>query len=176
MSDDHASVGELGMRWWRNAIDADTGRARRTRAALRRADTPLAVLGVSAVHELHGALSEAGHGMHHRPDWPDRLAVIAVALAHVKDGRGAAAARRFGAGDPPPLSAIRFNALIRAEAPRDVMRPLVRALKVIDGGTDVRRLVKDLYWWNDRIRTEWCFEYYGATDAKPLQQGEETRT
>ena len=176
MSDDHASVGELGMRWWRNAINADTGRARRTRAELRRADTPLAVLGVSAVHELHSALSGTGHGMHHRPDWPDRLAVIAVALAHVKDGRGAAAARRFGAGDPPPLSAIRFNALIRTEAPRHLMLPLVRALNVIDGGADVRRLVQDLYWWNDRTRTEWCFDYYGATDAKPLQQGEETRT
>lgn len=176
MSDNHPSVGDVGMRWWRNAIDADTGRARRTRAGLRRADTPLAVLGVSAVHELHGALSETGHGMHHRTDWPDRLSMIAVALAHVNDGRGAAAARRFGAGDPPPLSAIRFNSLIRAETPRDLMLPLVRALKVIDGGADVRRLVKDLYWWNDRIRTEWCFEYYGATDAKPLQQGEETRT
>ena len=41
---------------------------------------------------------------HHRVDGPDRLALIAVALAHVKEGRGAAAARRFGAGDPPPLS------------------------------------------------------------------------
>jgi len=176
MSDDHPSVGEVGIRWWRNAINAETGRARRTRAVLRRADTPLAVLGVSAVHDLNRALGDAGHQLRHRADGPDRLALIAVALAHMKDGQGATAARRFGAGDPPQLSPIRFNALIRAEAPRDLIRPLARALGIIGGGADVRKLAKDLYWWNERIRTEWCFDYHGATDAKPSFEDEETRT
>ena len=167
MSDDHPPVGEIGMRWWRSAINADTGRTRRTRAELRRADTPLAVLGVSAVHDLNRALKDAGYGLHHRADGPDRLALIAVALAHVNEGRGAAAARRFGAGVPPPLSSIRFNSLIRTEAPRELIRPLVRALKIIGGSTDARKLTRDLYWWNERVRTNWCFDYYGATDAKP---------
>ena len=63
MSDDHPSVGEIGMKWWHSAIHADTGRARKTRAELRRADTPLAALGVSAVHDLNRALEDAGHGL-----------------------------------------------------------------------------------------------------------------
>ncbi len=176
MNDDHPSVGEIGMRWWRSAINADTGRSRRTRAELRRADTPLAVLGVSAVHDLNRALKDSGYRLHHRADGPDRLALIAVALAHVTDGRGAAAARRFGAGEPPPLSSIRFNTLIRTEAPRGLIRPLVRALKIVGGSTDVRKLTRDLFWWNDRVRTDWCFDYYGATDAKPLEEDEETPT
>lgn len=173
MSDDHPPVGEIGMRWWRSAIHADTGHARKARAELRRAGTPLAVLGVSAVHDLHRALCDAGHGLHRRADGPDRLALIAVALAHVKEP-GAAAARRFGAGDPPPLSPIRFNALIRAEAPRDLIRPLSRALGIIGGGADVRKLAEDLYWWNEQTRTEWCFDYHGAADAKPTLEDEET--
>ncbi len=164
------------MRWWRNAIDAETGRARRARAVLRRADTPLAVLGVSAVHDLNRALCDTGHELRRRADGPDRLALIAVALAHMKDGQGAAAARRFGAGDPPPLSPIRFNALIRTEAPRDLIRPLARALGIVGGSADVRKLAEDLYWWNERIRTEWCFDYHGAADAKPSFEDEETRT
>ena len=176
MSDSHPSVGDIGMKWWLRAIAADTGHTRKTRAELRRADTPLTALVVSAVHDLNRALKDAGHGLHHRADGPDRLALIAVALAHVKDGRGAAAARRFGAGDPPPLSSIRFNTLIRTEAPRDLIRPLVRALKIIDGRTDARKLTRDLYWWNERVRTGWCFDYYGVTDAKPLDEDEETPT
>ena len=176
MSDDHPPVGEIGMRWWRSAINADTGRTRRTRAELRRADTPLAVLGVAAVHDLNRALKDAGYGLHHRADGPDRLVLIAVALAHVNEGRGAAAAWRFGVGVPPPLSSIRFNSLIRTEAPRELIRPLVRALKIIGGSTDARKLTRDLYWWNERVRTDWCFDYYGATDAKPLEKDEETPT
>ena len=176
MSDEHPSIGEVGMSWWRSNIDADTGRARKARAELRRADTPLAALGVSAVHDLNRDLCDAGHGLRHRADGPDRLALIAVALAHMKDGRGAAAALRFGAGDPPPLSPIRFNALIRAEAPRDLIRPLTRALGIIGGSADVRKLAEDLYWWNERTRTEWCFDYHGAADAKPSFEDEETRT
>ena len=176
MSDDRPSVGDIGMRWWLSAIAADTGHTRKTRAELRRADTPLAALGVSAVHDLNRALNDAGHGLHHRADGPDRLALIAVALAHVKEGRGAAAARGFGAGDPPPLSSIRFNSLIRTKAPRELIRPLVRALKIIGGRTDARKLARDLYWWNERVRTAWCFDYYGATGAKPSDEDEETLT
>ncbi len=174
MSDECPSIGEVGVRWWRSNIDADTGRARKARAELRRADTPLAVLGVSAVHDLNRDLCDAGHGLHHRADGPDRLALIAAVLAHVREP-GAAAARRFGAGDPPSLSQIRFNALIRAEAPRDLIRPLTRALGIIGGSAGVRKLAEDLYWWDERTRTEWCFDYYGAADAKPSFEDQETR-
>ena len=174
MIDKRSCAGDICARWWRSAINVDTGRARKTRAELRRADTPLAVLGVSAVHDLNRILEEVGYGLCHRPDGPDRLALIAVVLAHVKEGRGATAARRFGAGDPKPLSVLRFNTLIRAETPRELIRPLVRALAIIGGSTDVRKLADDLYWWNDRVRTDWCFDYYGASNAKPVVEDEET--
>ena len=173
MTDKRSSAGDICARWWRSAIDADTGHARNTRAELRRADTPLAVLGVSAVHDLNRELEEAGYRLRHHIDGPDRLALIAVVLAHVKEGRGANAARRFGAGVPKPLSVLRFNTLIRTNSLRELIRPLVRALAIIGGSTDVRKLADDLYWWNDRVRTEWCFDYYGASDAKPVVEDEE---
>lgn len=174
MSEKHGSVGDICLSWWLGEVAADTGRSRKTRAELRRADTPLAVLGVSTVHDLNRELTNAG--LHKRTDWSDRLSLIAVALAHVKEGRGETLARRFGAGDPPRLSRIRFNALIGMERPRDLIRPLVRALAVVGGSADVRQLAQDLYWWGDRVRTDWCFEYYGSADAKPNSDNEETDT
>ena len=90
-----------------------------------------------------------------------------MSLAHLKEDLGATVAQRFGAGDPKALSSLRFNALIRAREPRRLMRPLARALQVAKGSANVRRLAADLYWWNDKTRANWCFDYHGAADAKP---------
>jgi len=174
MSEKYGSVGDICLNWWLSEIATDMGHARRTRAELRRADTPLAVLGVSTVHDLNRELTKVG--LHNRTDWPDRLSLIAVALAHVKEGYGEKLARRFGAGDPPKLSRIRFNALIGTERPRDLIRHLVRALAIVGGSANARQLAHDLYWWDDHVRTGWCFEYYGAADAKPNSENEETDT
>ena len=176
MSNDRPSVGNICANWWHKAINADTGRTRKTRAELRRTDRPLAVLGVEAVHDLNRELDAAGYRLRQKPDGPDRLALIAVALAHVKEGRGATAAHRFGAGNRKPLSEMRFNALIRTDTPRELIRPLVRALTIIGGGADVRKLANDLYWWGDKVRTDWCFDYYDASDTKPPAHDEETQT
>ena len=167
------SLGQICKGWWVSCIAADTGAARRTRAELRRADSVTDALGVSATHELHRRLVEAGHDLRKRRDGPDCLALIAVALAQVTDDMGATAAQRFGAGDPKALSGLRFNTLIRAKEPRQLMRPLVRALAIVKGGANVRRLAADLYWWNDATRTNWCFDYHGATAARPV--AEETK-
>ena len=180
MNNDQPSVGEICHCWWQEDIAEDIGSARRTRAELRRASTPLEVLGISAVHNLNQKLASEGYRLRNRADGPDRLALIAMALASVKKDTKDTAARRFGAGDPKLLNPIRFNALIRAEAPRDLARPLVRALAMIEDGVSVRKLANDLYWWNNNkvcdVRTDWCFDYYGATGAMPNVKGEEAKT
>lgn len=153
--------------WWATCVASDTGAARQARAQLRRAASVTDALGIGATHELNRRLAAAGHDLRNRRDGPDRLALIAVALAQVTDDLGASAAQRFGAGKPKALNGLRFNALIRAKEPRQLMRPLARALRIINGGANVRRLGADLYWWNDTTRTNWCFDYHGATDARP---------
>ena len=174
MSGDSLSVGEICYRWWRTAIAADTGRARKTRAELRRADTPLAILGVSAVHDLYRSLAEAGYDLRRQEEGPDRLALLAVTLANLNEGKGAVAARRFGVGKSPPLSAIRFETIIRTEAPRDLIRPIVRALAIIDGRADLRALAQDLFCWDEETRASWCFDYHSASGARPFLEDEET--
>ena len=84
----------------------------------------------------------------------DRLALIVVALAQVTQDQRETAAQRFGAGEPKTLRGLRFDALIRAKEPRQLMRPLARALRLVKGGANVRKLATDLYWWNDR-----CFRH-----------------
>lgn len=166
MTESH-SLGKTCRDWWAISLAAETAAARQARAHLRRASSVADALGIAATHDLNGRLSAAGHDLRKRRDGPDRLALIAVALAHVTEDLGAAAAQRFGAGDPKALSGLRFTGLIRSKDPRQLMRPLARALRLVKGGANVRRLAADLYWWNDITRTKWCFEYHGAADAKP---------
>ena len=164
------SPAEICKVWWATCIAAETGGARQARAELRRAASATDALGVSATHELNRQLVSAGYDLRKHRNGPDRLALIAVALAHVTEDLGPSAAQRFGAGDPKVLSGLRFNALIRAKEPRQLLRPLARALRLIKGGANVRRLAADLYWWIDATRTNWCFDYHGATDAKPTPE------
>ena len=169
MKDTHFLAG-VCKDWWTTCIAADTGAARQARAELRRVASVTDALGISATHELHRRLTGAGYDLRKRRDGPDRLALIAVALAQVTEDLGATAAQRFGSGDPKALSGLRFNALIRAKEPRRLMRPLTRALRIIRGGANVCKLAADLYWWSDTTRTNWCFDYHGASDAKPIPE------
>ena len=107
-------------------------------------------------------------------DWHRRLALIAIALAHAADHRTESAAQRFGGGEPKALSGIRFDALIRAKEPGQLLRPLVRSLQLVDGSVNVAKLATDLYWWNDKVRTDWCFDYHGAAYAKPTASEKES--
>ena len=161
------SPGTVCKNWWVACIAADRGAARQARAELRRAESVTDALAVSATHDLNRRLADAEYDLRKRRDGPDRLALIAVALAQLTEDLGATAAQRFGSGDPKALSGLRFNALIRAREPRELMRPLARALRIIKGGANVRKLAADLYWWTDTTRTNWCFDFHGARDAKP---------
>ena len=164
---DTHSLSEICKNWWATCIAAETGAARQARAELRRSTNVTDALGVLATHELNRRLVGAGHDLRKRPD---RLALIAVMLAHVTQDQLETAAQRFGSGEPKALSGLRFDAIIRVREPRELMRPLARALRLIKGAANVRKLAADLYWWNDKTRADWCFDYHGATHAKPIPE------
>jgi len=166
------SVGATCMSWWSTSIAGDTGSSRRSRAQLRRADGTTAALCLATTHDLNLRLLSAGHDLRRRSDGPDRLALIAVALAHIASSGPDGLAKRFGHGSPPMLSGIRFNALIRAKAPNQLLRPLARSLRLVDRTANVAKLATDLYWWNDQVRTDWCFDYHGAANAEPTSEKE----
>lgn len=161
MSDD---IGKICFGWWTGLTAVNKGHMRADLARLKRVGTVAEALAVSASHDLNKRLHVAGYGLQSRPD---RLALIALTLAQVKDNAAQPAARKMGQGDPKALSGIRFNALIRATDPADLVAPLRRALRSVGQGANVARLATDLYWWNDAIRARWCFDYYGAHDAAP---------
>lgn len=157
MNEGNPDTGAAAAHWWRTEL-ADDGAGRMSRALLRRCSSPVEALAQPATHRLHAAL---GGGMERRAD---TLALVAVALASLReDAPGSAAARMGEAG----LAALRFQTLIRTHDPAELIRPLRRALAQIDHKARVAELARDLLRWNDATRARWTFAYYGAEAPKP---------
>lgn len=156
--------GSAARHWWTTTLSPLTGPGRASRAELRRCETVADAVAVEATHELHAAL---GGGLKHQAD---RLALIAISLANIREDDPLSAAARFGQGERPVLSALRFQALIRTEDPAELMKGLRRALAQIGYRANVASLARDLMYWGDDVRNRWCFDYYGA----PLQEQEKT--
>lgn len=149
-------VGKAAYGWWHEAL-GDTGKGRAARARLRKAASPVEALEQEATHELHARLGRALSAR------ADTLALIAVALANLRESAAEPAAAQM-AGQ---VSALRFQRLVRVEAPGELIVPLRRALVQIEGKANVSALARDLFYWSDAVRTRWCFSYYGAGFAAP---------
>lgn len=139
------------LRWWSvHLADRQSGRARALSARLRRARGGEA-LTESEVHDLARTLGVTDG---------TRLAPLVSLLAHVKDHVPQSLARRLG-GDPPTLSTLRFQRLMRAEGD-ELPEALRRAITMADGRCNVASLGLDVLHWGEAVRARWCFHYFGA--------------
>ena len=168
------SPGAICAHWWHQVLGGDDGHARTTRARLRRCTTAAEALNIDAVHDLHSRLREKGF----RPD-ADRLALVAIALAHVAEtGEFRLAAefgQRAGKDRPRALSEQRFQALVRTTRHADLIAPLRRAMAIVRRArVAITPMATDLYFWSDNTRTNWCFQYFGAADAAPERISQES--
>ena len=157
--------------WWRQTFADDDGAARAARARLRRCATPAEALTIESVHDLNAQLRAAEY----RPG-ADRLALVAIMLAYVSEEGNHRLAEAFGRrrlkDSPRLLSELRFQALVRITEQRELVAPLRRAMAVVRGTPlRVAELAADLYFWNERTRIAWCFQYYDSSNAAP-EQGE----
>lgn len=144
------------LRWWQNHLgDRSHASAKALSARLRRA-TALDALAEPAVHELACAL-EFKPTPHHTA----ALIRLALVLCWVRENQQTPLATKLGQGDPPLLSHLRFQRLIRTEGD-EVVALLRRALRLAQYSCNVAKLGADLLYWNEQTRIRWSFDYFGA--------------
>lgn len=155
MSGENSKGADL-LRWWSvNLADRQSGRARALSARLRRARGGDA-LAEPEVHDLARTLGITDG---------QTLALLVSLLAQVKEHVPQSLARRLG-GDPPVMSTLRFQRLMRAEGD-ELPEALRRAITMAEGRCNVAALGLDLLHWGDRVRASWCFQYFGADAPQP---------
>lgn len=152
---------------------------RQTRAQLRRADDLTALVMVPGVHRLlyrmQAAAKEQGqdklslHSDHGRL----RVAVIAGALAHIEAHKPIQDKYRYSTAflmsrhkkesDTTCVSELRFRRLLQASDLEEFYPMLRRTLALINHEADVYVLANDIWFWGDKLRRQWAYDYYAVS-------------
>lgn len=154
----------LLISWW-EALDRDRGQ----RANLRRAASPSEVAFGPAFHRLLGRLRGEGYVV--GTDGTAALATVAGLAAHVKSHIGGASIARQMATPKSPgagarVSGLRFRRLL-AVSDRDELYPLLlRVVRLLDGHVNLVSLANAAFWWNDRTKKDWAYDYYATAPSE----------
>ena len=149
----------IAYEWWRRLNPADGAQAgphRATLARMRRASTPLEVMQEPEALRLIARL----------PRNPDRVAILAGTLAHVRVSDERPVARTIGrkALDDERsalLSEGRFRRLLQTND-EELMEPMRRLVHMAKGTINVRDLSTAILYWGDGVKKRWIFDYYNV--------------
>ena len=131
------------------------------RAVLRRCGTLTEVVLTPAYHRLRQAVSRNGRV------YDDGLALLAGMAAKVKTHKsGSSIAEQMAAGKPENpdgtarISGLRFRRLLKAKDHEALFTPLGRVIALLNGEANIESLAQSIYFWNDKSRKNWAFDYY----------------
>ena len=171
-SDNKSPADRAGV-WWRGLSGLPDGKKADLAmlANLRRCRKPVEALQCSATFALLARLP--------KPDWvdsnryrEDRVAALAVILAHVREDNAVRVARAIGRktlseNDSALLSEARFRRLMQTDGPEELLTNMVRLVRHMGGKVNVVDLAHSVLFWGDKLRRDWAFAYYAASIANP---------
>ncbi|KNC11914.1 transposase [Klebsiella sp. RIT-PI-d] len=181
VQDDHKTT----LRRWHETLQEKRG----LRASLRRSKT----VNDACMSEGYRSLLMQTHTLWkiEGQEWRfTALALTAALAAHVKsiDERQKFAAQLGQTtGNNPVMSELRFSRLSAVKTPDQLLRQLLRAVRLLNGSVNLPSLADDIFQWcreNDEllthirrhqrptefIRIRWALEYYQADDANHNDQ------
>lgn len=159
--------------WWTRFDPKAVGKAVHF-AKLRRCSTPADALGEQAARALLGEFglfkSRLTRSEERRAT---QILTAAIILANVREDEPQRPfARRLG--DPSkgaaPLSPLRFQRLLNAAPGESQIAQFRRAVMIADRRANVGDLGAALYYWGDRERVRWIYQYHQAAPPPSAAQ------
>jgi CRISPR system Cascade subunit CasB len=145
--------------WW-HAMNENRG----DRAELRRCATLAEVAFTPAYHRLRLAVGKFG------APHDDGLALVAGLAARVKnDISDSVFAEQMATGKSDGsarVSGLRFRRLLKAKESDDLFTAMGRVVALLGSSVNLQSLAKSVYFWNDRTRKQWAFEYYSKSPSE----------
>ena len=147
--------------WWR-WLDENRGE----RAILRRCGTLTDVVFSPAYHRLRSAVSRFGFVD------DDGLALVAGLTARVKDDIDSGsiseqmATAKSGGDAKARVSGLRFRRLLKVKEREDLFGAMTRVTALLGGSVNIQSLAHGVYFWNDKTRKEWAFDYYSKAPGE----------
>lgn len=145
--------------WWRS-LDDNRG----DRAELRRCGTLAEVAFTPAYHRLRQAVCRCG-AVH-----DDGLALVAGLTARVKsnfvDGTVAEQMATGKADGSARVSGLRFRRLLKVKDQEGLFTAVGRVIALLGETVNLQSLAQSVYFWNDRTRKQWAFDYYSKAPSE----------
>ena len=147
--------------WWQ-WLDDNRGE----RAILRRCGSLTEVVFSSAYHRLRSAVSRFGFVD------DDGLALVAGLAARIKDDIGSGsiaeqmATAKSGSDAKARVSGLRFRRLLKVREREDLFSPMIRTIDLLGGNVNIQSLAQGVYFWNDKTRKQWAFDYYSKAPGE----------
>jgi CRISPR system Cascade subunit CasB len=64
------------------------------------------------------------------------------------------------------VSGLRFRRLLKAKEPDDLFTAMGRVVALLGSSINLQSLAKSVYFWNDRTRKQWAFDYYSKSPSE----------
>lgn len=173
-----SSIGDRAKHWWKDYCDPIQGDAA-SRARLRRCDSSVDALSVIAAVSLARRLGATKTSTPGEGEKLEKALALARILAHVKAHVPETAMRIAGyrsfpgdrspalSDEGPRLSETRFRRLLSVRGGEELAIGLIRLVTLLDGAVNITVLAQDFWWWGDRTKQRWAFDYYAAGIAAP---------
>lgn len=156
-------------RWWKELDIARTPASYETpqqtrfsskeSAELRRSKSiDDVILNSTAFHDLRNRLSDT--------KWKniERIALIAGVLSHVRYNKDVFLPKILAKKTTKDASKnailLRFRRLIQYQDFRELFRPMIRHLDLVENKANISHLANSLYYWSDQTRKDWAISFY----------------
>ncbi len=146
---------------WHKQLEKNRG----DRAALRRCASLTEVTFVPTYHRLYRELSKIGRVN------VEALALVVVLSAHVKENAHKLSiakqmAQGKAKGGSARVSGLRFRRLLKCEVRQALFPAMVRIIALLGASVNLASLAQSVYWWNDKTRKQWAFDYYSTAPSE----------
>ena len=154
------------LKWW---IELDYGRRQfknkgvfrpKDSAALRKAKTTEdVVLDCEAYHILLKRVEQIAVQTHQRRD---QLAIVAAVIAHVRGNSNKSVPQYLkGLSQKSDSIDLRFHRLLQEYEPDELMRAMIRAVKLVGNEANVAHLAASIMNWTDpKTKKQWAYDFY----------------
>jgi CRISPR system Cascade subunit CasB len=174
------TVGSLAASWWRRYCDPTDGDSA-VRARLRRCHSSVEAATMPEALHLVRMLVPVGAKAPGDARKVDTALGLARVLAHVTQDSDTPPMRAAGwrsfpnetrgdtavGAERPRLSEIRFRRLLLTGRGEEQVAAFTRLVRLLDGSVNVAALAEDFWYWNERTKKRWAFDYYAAAVAAP---------
>ena len=98
------------------------------------------------------------------------MALVAGLAAHVRiDNEGSPIAEQMATGHSDGsarVSGLRFRRILKMEEQNEFFAGMARIIALLGGTVNLQSLAQSVYFWNDRTRKTWAFEYYSKAPGE----------